>query len=444
MTEKNNAVSSGTANFTLAILLVAYILSFIDRNILALLVGPIREDFAITDFQFSLLHGLAFTLFYIVLGLPIGWLADRYSRKWIITSGVFFWSLMTCLCGFAKSFPSLFVTRIGVGVGEATLSPAAYSVLSDSFPPARLGWATSIFTMGITLGSGGSYIIGGWLYDYLNAMDLSQWPILGGMKVWQITFVGVGLPGFLVVALLLFWMKEPPRRNVVANVVDKAMPLSAVVAYLRTHWRAYSAVMLGVSAMSIIGYGTLIWYPEFLFRSYQLSKSEAGATLGLIFIIAGTAGTFAGAWFASLLQARGYQDANIRVVMLVAILLIVPAVAAPLMPNSDWALWLTVPVIFFHYTHFGVAMAGLQLITPNRMRAQVSALMLFMTNLFGLALGGSFVAFFTDFVFVDDLSLRYSLSIVAAIFYPMAAVVIGLGLKHYRQALLVDVNAEMI
>jgi MFS family permease len=436
MSNAKNPQSSSSANYLLAVLLVSYILSFIDRNILALLVGPIREDFAITDFQFSLLHGLAFTLFYIFLGLPIGWLADRYSRKWIITSGVFFWTLMTCLCGFAKSFNSLFVTRIGVGVGEATLSPAAYSILGDCFPAGRLRWATAIFATGITLGSGSSYIIGGWLYDRLSAMDLSHWPIIGSMEVWQITFVGVGLPGFIVVLLLLF-IKEPERRNGGILVQEEAIPLREVLAYLLRHWQAYSSVMLGVSAMSIIGYGTLIWYPEFLFRSYSLSKTEGGAALGLIFIIIGTAGTLSGAWFASLLQARGYSDANIRVVMLVALLLIIPAVAAPLMPTSKAALWLTIPVVFFHYTHFGVAMAGLQLMTPNRMRAQVSALMLFMTNLFGLALGGSFVAFFTDFVFADDLSLRYSLAVVSAIFYPVAALIIGLGLKYYRAAVAV-------
>ncbi len=118
-------VDTAASHYVLGVLLLAYILSFIDRNILALLVGPIRQDFGIADFQFSLLHGLAFTLFYIFLGLPLGWLADRASRKWIITSGVFFWSIMTCLCGFTKGFGSLFVARIGVGVGEATLSPAA-------------------------------------------------------------------------------------------------------------------------------------------------------------------------------------------------------------------------------------------------------------------------------------------------------------------------------
>lgn len=425
----------GYANYVLVVLLLAYILSFVDRNILALLVGPIREEFAISDFQFSILHGWAFTLFYILLGLPIGWLADRYSRKWIITIGVFFWSLMTCLCGFAKSFMGLFVTRVGVGVGEAALSPAAYSLMGDYFSPQRLRWATAIFTMGITLGSGGSYLIGGWLYDWFSAgQGMASWTWLQGFSVWQLTFIAVGLPGLLVVGMLLL-VREPPRRRLAASDSGEVVPVAEWLGFLRARWRAYTAVMMGVSMMSVIGYGTLTWYPEFLFRTYDLSKSEGGGALGTIFIVAGTAGSFAGAWFASLLQRHGYTDANLRLVMLAALLLVLPAAVAPLLPRADWAIALTWPVIFLHYTHFGVAMAALQLITPNRLRAQTSALMLFMTNLFGLALGGSVVAFFTDFVFQDDAALRYSLAVCAALVYPAAALIVGWGLKHYRAAL---------
>ncbi len=193
---------SRRANYMLGVLLAAYILSFVDRNVLAILVGPIRQQFEISDFQFSLLHGWAFTLFYIVLGVPIGWLADRFSRRWIIIVGVSFWSLMTALCGFARSFGSLFLVRVGVGVGEATLSPAAYSLMSDYFPPERLRWATSVFAMGITLGTGASYMVGGFLYEFFSSVDLSHIALLADVQPWQATFITVGLAGFLVVALL--------------------------------------------------------------------------------------------------------------------------------------------------------------------------------------------------------------------------------------------------
>jgi MFS family permease len=216
----------------LVVLLLAYILSFIDRNVLAMLVGPIRQEFAISDFQFSILHGWAFTLFYIFLGLPIGWLADRYSRKWIITSGVFFWSIMTVACGLAKNFGSLFVTRIGVGVGEAALSPPSYSLLSDYFPPNKLRWATAIFATGITIGSGTSYIVGGQVYEYFAGIDELMLPLLGQFSAWQATFVAVGLPGLLVVLLLLF-AKEPPRRRTHAQDGAKEVPISEVFGFLK-------------------------------------------------------------------------------------------------------------------------------------------------------------------------------------------------------------------
>lgn len=433
MTETSPADQQDAAasHYALLVLLLAYILSFIDRNILSLLVGPIREAFNISDFQFSLLHGLAFTLFYIVLGLPVGWLADRYSRKKIILSGVAFWSLMTCVCGYAKNFTSLFLARIGVGIGEATLSPAAYSLLSDLYSAKNLRWATAIFAMGITIGSGTSYLIGGWLFDAFSNMDLGHLPIIGEMAPWQITFVAVGAPGFLV-ALMIFFIREPQRLHLLAISPNHHIPVKDVARFLKQHWRVYSAIILSVSMMAIAGYGTLIWYPEFLVRTYDMSKSAAGAALGSIFIFAGTAGTFSGAWFSALLQKFGFQDANLRVVMLAAIIACLPATLAPLMDSSFWALLLSTVVIFVHYTHFGVAMAGLQNITPNQMRAQISALLLFMANLFGLALGGSIVASLTDFAFGNDAYLRYSLATVSAVFYPLGAAFVWFGLNAYR------------
>lgn len=432
--------SSLRAHLLLILLLLAYILSFIDRYILAILVGPIRAEFEISDFQFSILHGWAFTMFYIVLGLPIAWLADRYNRRNIVSAGVFLWSLMTAACGFANQFFTLFLARIGVGVGEAALSPAAYSMLSDAYPPTRLRWATSIYAAGITLGSGTAFMVGGWVYEQFLLIAPLSLPSLGWeFKAWQLTFVAVGLPGILI-ALLLLCMAEPKRQQSIAGRdaskrASSQTTWAEVKRHLSKYRSAYTGLIGGLSMMSIMGYGTLTWYPEFLFRTYGLGKAEAGAWLGSFFIIAGTAGTFSGPWFAGLLQARGWSDANMRLVCWVALILIVPSVAAPMMPSHTLALALLAPIIFIFYTHFGVAMAALQLITPNGMRAQVSALLLFMTNLFGLALGGSFIAFFTDFVFRGDQYLYRSLAVSALLIYPLAALLIARGLPQYRQAL---------
>jgi MFS family permease len=421
--------------YALGVLLLAYILSFIDRNVMAVLIGPIRQDFSISDFQYSLLHGFAFSMFYIFLGLPIGRLADQRKRSVIITMGVLFWSLMTCLCGLARSFKLLFLMRMGVGVGEAALSPPAYSLLSDYFSEERLPRALALYTLGITIGGGLAYMIGGSVYEYFSVAGTLELPLVGAVRPWQMTFLAVGLPGFLVVGLLCF-MREPERR--ISNRENQAenYSLAEVASWLRQHWQAYTSLILGVSLLSVLGYGTMAWYVEFLVRTFAVGRAEAGSQFGLVFIIAGSLGTLVGGWSSRPLARRGYRDANMRVVFWVALLWLLPATFGPLMPTAQLALLAAVPIVFFLNSYFGVCIAALQLMTPNRMRAQVSALLLFMTNLFGLALGPTAVAALTDFLFGDDQALRYSLALLPLLVCPLAALLLGRGLRHYRNTLI--------
>ncbi len=429
------------AGYALCILLLAYILSFVDRNVMAVLIGPIREDFAISDFQYSLLHGFAFSMFYIVLGLPIARLADRGSRKWVITAGVFFWSLMTCLCGVARSFGALFLARVGVGVGEAALSPPAYSLLSDYFDSAELPRAIAVYTLGITVGGGLAYMVGGAVFDYFSVYGALNLPLLGELRPWQTTFVIVGLPGFLLV-LLLSLMVEPERRGL-QPAAAAGYSLAEVGEQLRCHWQAYGSLILAVSLLAVLGYGTMAWYPEFLVRNHGMSRSEAGSQFGAIFILAGSAGTLLAGFSAKPLLARGYADADMRLILWIALLWLPPAALGPMFASSELALWLAIPIVFFLNSYFALAIAALQGITPNRMRAQISALLLFMTNLFGLAIGPSAVAAITDFVFADDGALAWSLGILPLLVCPLAAVLLAFGLKYYRAALSANTAREL-
>lgn len=310
--------SKGKAMYALLALLLAYILSFIDRNVMAVLIGPIRADFAISDFQYSLLHGFAFSMFYIFLGLPIARLADRGSRKWVVTAGVFVWSLMTCLCGLTRSFGGLFLARIGVGVGEAALSPPAYSLLSDYFDRRSLPRAMAVYTLGITVGGGLAYIIGGSVYEYFSTHGSLTLPFFGELRPWQTTFVIVGLPGFVLV-LLLAAMAEPPRRGAGPAAGD-SYSVGEVAGHLKKHWQAYGSLIMGVSLLAVLGYGTMAWYPEFLVRSHGMDRAAAGAQFGLIFIIAGSAGTLLGGFSATPLHQRGYPDASVRLILCIALL----------------------------------------------------------------------------------------------------------------------------
>ena len=429
----DNAAHRGRALYALLALLLAYILSFVDRNVMAVLIGPIRADFEISDFQYSLLHGFAFSMFYIFLGLPIARLADRGSRKWVITIGVLFWSLMTCLCGVARSFGSLFLARVGVGVGEAALSPPAYSLLSDYFEGDSLPRALAVYTLGITIGGGLAYIIGGGVYGYFSEHGALSLPLLGELRPWQTTFVLVGLPGFALVVMLSL-MAEPARRDTVAQGEDE-FSLQEVGEQLKANWQAYCSLILGVSLLAILGYGTMAWYPEFLVRSHGLNPAEAGSQFGLIFIVSGSVGTLLGGFCAKPLSDRGYADASMRLILWIALLWMLPAALGPLSSSASLALWAAVPIVFFLNSYFALAISALQNITPNRMRAQISALMLFMTNLFGLAIGPGAVAAITDFVFADDAYLAYSLSLLPLVVCPLAAGLLAWGLQYYRAAL---------
>ncbi len=425
------------ANYTLFVLLLAYILSFVDRNVMAVLIGPIRAQFDISDFQYSLLHGFAFSMFYIALGLPIARLADQRSRKWIITAGILLWSIMTCLCGVTKSFTGLFLARIGVGVGEAALSPPAYSLLSDLFTPEKLPRAMAIYTLGITLGGGLAYIVGGAIYQHFEASGGTTLPLFGRVQAWQITFIAVGLPGLLVAGLLSL-MNEPdrPTADALCAAADNANPsLGDVAQQLKNHWRAYLGLIGSMSMLAILGYGTMAWFPEFMMRTFNADRAVIGGQFGMLFIVAGSLGTLAGGWSVKPLAERGFSDAPMRVILACALLWLVPATLGPLSPSPTLALFAAAPIIFFLNAYFGVGIAGVQLITPPQMRAQISALMLFSTNLFGLAFGPSAVALITDFVFADDMALKYALALLPVIVCPLAAALVWQGMRDYRRSL---------
>ncbi len=418
--------------YTLGILLLAYILSFIDRQLLSLLVGPIREDLAIGDFQFSLLSGWAFAIFYTFMGLPLGRLADGGRRTLIVAAGVALWSAMTAFCGLARNFWMLLLGRIGVGVGEAALSPSAYSLLSDSFPPARLPRAVAVYTLGITLGSGMAYLAGGAIVALVENTQELALPLTGTLRPWQLAFLAAGLPGLLV-ALLVLSLREPRRRD---TTTDTLPAVGEIARYLWQRRDAFAVVLYAVPLLSIAGYAYLSWYPEFLIRSHGVARSHAGYITGWLYLICGTAGTLSAARFTEYLAERGYRDAPARVTAIVAVMLPLPVLCAPLAPSLFWVVLLSVPAVFLLNAFFGVSLAALQLITPNRMRAQLSAFLLLLNNLLGLGFGTSLVAVLSQFVFRRDASLGLAMALVGSAAAAAAAFIAWRKLRHYPSALL--------
>jgi MFS family permease len=420
------------ANIALALLLLAYILSFIDRNIMSVLIGPIRQDFNISDFQYSLLHGFAFSMFYITLGLPIARLADKYPRFNIISIGVLLWSFMTCICGFTKNFISLFLARMGVGVGEAALSPAAFSILSDIYPKEKLPQATAIYSLGITIGGGLAYILGGIVYEYFATVNLDAFLFFGSLQPWQMTFFAVGLPGFLI-ALCLKCLPEPPRtlNQTPSYTEENNSSIYDVLEFFKSNWQVYIGIIGSMSLMSVLGYGIMAWYPELLIRIYNIDRSLAGSHFGLVFIVAGSAGALLGGWLCSRLISRGVIDAPVRIIICVSILWAIPTLIAPFSNSSELAMIMAWPIVFFLNSYFGIGVSAIVLATPYDMRAQASAILLFFTNLFGLTFGPTAVAILTDFIFRGDEYLWASLGVLPLIVLPPALILALIARKPY-------------
>ena len=425
--------------YSVSVLMIAYTFSFIDRYVIALLIQPIKLDLALSDVQISLLSGLAFAIFYTTFGIPIGRLADRYNRRRIISIGILIWSLMTVACGLARGFWQLFTARVGVGVGEAALSPAAFSLIADSFPPDRLGRALGVYSVGVYFGSGMAFIIGGAVIQLVAGAPDIVLPLIGAIHAWQLTFIYVGLPGLLIAAWVLT-IPEPVRLNRTADTVAAGIPIREVFRFTMSRWQAYGAHFLGFSLLALVFNAVVIWSPAFLNRVFEMPASDAGYSLGLIILVFGSAGIVAGGWLSDYMARRGFSDATMRVGMIAGIGLAPFAALAPLMPDAARVLILYCPLIFFGSFGFGAAAAALQLITPNEMRAQVSAFYLFMINLIGIGLGPFLTASVTDVVFADEAAVGYSIALVAGVAAPLAALVLWSGLGAYRECRTLEVG----
>ncbi len=414
--------------YTVAVLMVAYVLSFLDRVILALLVGPIRADLGISDTSISLLYGFAFALFYTTLGIPIACWADRGNRRNIIAAGILLWSLMTAACGLARSFGQLFLARVGVGVGEATLSPAAYSMIADNFPEERRAQALSVYFIGLPAGVGLALLFGGLVVELVANAPQYVVPGLGTVRTWQLTFFIVGLPGVLV-ALWLLTVPEPVRR-----VPAGQAGIAGTARHLRRHWRAYTAHILGFSVLGLVLNTYQIWGPQHLVRVHGFSLGEAGTSIGLLIAVPGSIGIILGGVLADHLRRRGKTDATLRVGLLAALALMPFGAVCTLVPAAGTMLALFLPIGFFSSFAYGAGAAALTVLTPGPMRAQASALYLLFVNLIGIGLGPLLTALFTDYVFRDDLAVGKSIAVIAGVSPAIAAALFVWGMKHFRSS----------
>jgi MFS family permease len=428
--------SPAYAWYVVAILTIAYIFSFIDRQIINLMVGPIQRDLQIDDVQISLLMGFSFAIFYTLFGIPLGRLADTQSRRSIISLGIAFWSLMTAGCGLTKKFWDLALMRMGVGVGEAALSPAAYSLIADYFPPNRRSTAMSVYSMGIYIGSGLAMILGGMVVKFVSAQESFDMPVVGAVRNWQLVFFVVGLPGLLV-ALLLLTVQEPIRRSSIQTGNDSARPatIRETLAYVFDNKATFVCLNLGIAMVTLSSYSASSWIPTMLSRRFAWPQGQIGVIYGSIIATCGTAGVVAGGWLADRWAHLGRQDAPLRVAWLACLGGIPCALLYPLAASDRQVVLLLMPMIFFGSMPFGVAPAAIQRMMPSTMRAQATAIYLFVINLVGMGLGPTVTALLTEKVFRDKNAVHYSLLIVGVTSYVSASILLGISMKSYRTSL---------
>jgi MFS family permease len=419
--------------FLTILLTITYTVSFIDRQVLNLLVEPIKHDLNLNDIQISLIQGPAFATSYILMSVPFGRLADKINRIKVLVGGIFFWSVATAGCGAATNATQLIVARSGVGAGEAALTPASWSILADVFPEEKRNFPISFFLMGPYLGAGLALIFGGQLLKiFKEAFTFFDGAVI--LEPWQLSFIVVSMPGFLLVFILAL-LKDPKRREKLHHDVQTKNTLKDAAKFLKSGFGAYFPLLIGTSFLVVLLYGLQAWIPTYLYRIHGWALSDAGLTYGPIALIAGSTGVLSGPILDRYLVKRNKKGAPLIVAVIASIVLSVAGPITFFMSNAIFALIGIFILSFFVTLPLALMATSLQRITPNDYRGFISGLYVVTVNIMGLGAGPTIVAFLTDAVYRNESALNLSLATFFAFFAPVALLIFAFGRKPYLRAL---------
>ncbi|MDX1383266.1 MAG: MFS transporter [Thermoanaerobaculia bacterium] len=421
--------------FVVAVLTLIYVNSFLDRQILGLLVDPIRGSLGISESQMGFIMGPAFGIFYIFAGIPLGRLADVMARRWLIFIGQLFWSLMSVGCGLVRTYPAFLTLRMGLGVGEASLSPAAYSSITDLFPPRQLARALSVYGMGISIGAGIAQLAGGLIIGFVEARDTWILPVIEReIFSWQVVFFFIAAPT-IPLSILLLSIREPKRRGFGTRAAADRFTLGQSLGYIWQNRATMGGLCFGLAFLSFSGYGVGAWMPSHFIRNLGWSARDTGVAVGTIGIVCGASGMLFGGWLADRLYERGVVTSKITVALISCTAWFPFGILYPLMPTGMWTLILYAPAVFIAQMPWGVGPAAVQEIMPNRVRGQASAIYLFIANLLGLGFGPFIMAVFTQYVFKDDTAVRLSILVVPVAAHVLSAGLLVMGMRSFRGSL---------
>lgn len=446
---KNNVATypkPAYAWYVVVLMMSFYVLSFMDRQIIAVLIDPIKADLGLSDVQISLIGGVSFGLFYSLVGIFIGRLADSMNRPLLIAVGVFIWSLTTAISGLASKFWQLLILRMGVGLGEAALLPSTLSLLTDYFPPKRLATPTSVFLLGAPIGIGLSFAAGGFLFDIAQDIVAADgWndvAFIGGSAAWKLVLIFLGVVG-MTMTFGLVTVYEP--RSTSAAAVEKqeerslksseAASLSDVKIYARKNRVAIASLYICMALVSLAAYSQAFWDIAFLSRSYGRDPSTVTFMYGMVQLFAGLTGMLTGGIIADRLSKRGIQGASVIMVLVGCAISTPFSFMYPMMGTVSSALWLMIFAIFGSNMAFACAASAMQRMFPVAMLGLAAGIYYFLSNSVGLLIGPTSVALLTDYVLGDPNKVGYSLSAVGGTARLLAFLVMLAGYKAYRDLL---------
>jgi len=436
--------SAGVAWYALIVLLLLYFMYFVDRNILTLLVAPVRKDLGINDSQIGILNGYSFSVLNGLFAIPFGWYADRHSRKHVLVLGITIWGCSTVASGFTTTFTELMLTRMGLGLGEAALAPVAFSLISDYFRKEKRGTAVGVYGIGGFGGIGLSYLIGGAVLATFRGVDTVNLPLIGTTSLWHAAFIAVG--GItLLLALLTSTIQEPPR----IDSLQKATGAAGEVgfwAHMRTHWLAFWLVIGGYTCLGILAIGWFAWLPSYFIRVFHMPPVQAGIQVGWTTTIAGVTGAVVGGFIADRLMKRGARGGKVLNLFIMFVCWIVCALG--ILFSNSIAMSLVWTFIFTFADGIGFMQYGniMQEMFPVHLRARSIAAWGVCSSMFSYGVGPLLFGLSTDFVFHGDDGLRYTLGLVS-----LPVIAIGLACAWFarkpydRARLAVDptVNVDM-
>ena len=438
--ESHSWPSPAKAWYGVGVFTVTLLVLFTNSGVINLLAEMIKKDLQLTDVQVSLIIGFAPAFFNASFMLPVSRLVDIISRRLIIGFGLMMASIASFFSGLSSTFTQLFVARLVGGIGGSGNGPATFSILADSFPPAKLPKALAVLNIGFVYAIAASTLLGGTLIAALSTSSGLSLPVFGDVRPWQAVFLIMAIPDLLLAILMFTTVHEPQRRGVRAAAsatgapAPRVVPVRDVFKFLSDNRAAFGPMFAGLALNALAMGGAGAWTPQFFMRTYGWGPAQYGIIQGFVLLLIAPIGLIAGGMLAERLAKRGYDDANMRVVFIATLLHLPFAVLYALMPSPYAAIALSAANIATISIGTGPQNAALQVIVPNQMRGQITALFLFCFTMLGIGIAPTLVAMLTQYVFGEESLLRYSIASIHILFGPLATIIFWYGLKGYGKA----------